>query len=93
MLSDARKEADEILARTHQETNVMVAEAEEKAKNRADQIVKDARAQLDTDVAKARQMLKSETVQLVALATEKVISEKLDDKKDAGLVKDSLEKA
>lgn len=93
MLSKARKEADEILARSHQEAQALIAEAEEKAKARADQIVKDARTQLDADVAKARQMLKQETVQLVALATEKVIGEKLDEKKDAGLIKDALEKA
>lgn len=93
MLAEARKEADGILARTHQETSAMVAEAEQKAKTRADQIVKDARAQLDVDVAKARQALKSETVQLVALATEKVVKEKLDTQKDANLVKESLGKA
>jgi F-type H+-transporting ATPase subunit b len=55
LLADARKEADEIIARSQKETTAMVAEAEEKAKVRADQIIKDARAQLDTDIAKARQ--------------------------------------
>ncbi len=90
MLADARKEADDIIARSHKEAGVMVADAEEKAKTRAEQIVKDARAQLDTDVAKARQALKKETVELVALATEKIVKEKLDDRKDAGLISDAL---
>jgi F-type H+-transporting ATPase subunit b len=91
MLADARKEADGILARTHQETSAMVAEAETKAKDRAEQIVKDARAQLDTDVARARQTLKQETIQLVAQATEKIVGEKLDTSKDSGLIASALQ--
>jgi len=90
MLADARKEADDIIARSHQEATSMVADAEEKAKNRAEQIVVDARAQLDADVRKAREALKSETIKLVALATEQVVNEKLDEKKDANLIKGAL---
>lgn len=90
LLADARKEADEIIARSQKETTAMVAEAEEKAKVRADQIIKDARAQLDTDIAKARQALKKDTIELVALATEKVVKEKLDERKDANLITEAL---
>jgi len=91
MLADARKEADDIIARTQKESSVMVADAEEKAKVRADQIVKDARAQLDTEVSKARQALKKDTIELVALATEKVVKEKIDAKKDANLITEALQ--
>ncbi|HUS26638.1 MAG TPA: F0F1 ATP synthase subunit B [Nevskiaceae bacterium] len=90
MLDAARKEADDVIARSQQEAAALVAEAESKAKTRADQIVKDARAQLDVDVSKARDMLKTETVKLVALATEHVVHEKLDDKRDAGLIREAL---
>ena len=90
MLADARREADDIIARSHQEATSMVADAEEKAKNRAEQIVADARTQLDADVRKAREALKSETIKLVALATEQVVNEKLDQKKDATLIKSAL---
>lgn len=93
LLAEARKEADEIIARSHKESGVMVAEAEEKAKTRAEQIVADARAQLDTEVAKARAALKKDTIELVALATEKVVKEKVDAKKDAALITGALEKA
>lgn len=91
MLAEARKEADDIIARSHKESAAQVAEAEDKAKARAEQIIKDARAQLDTDVAKARQALKKDTIELVALATEKVVKEKLDTKKDAGLITEALQ--
>ncbi len=90
MLAAARKDADDILARTQKEAANVVAEAEGKAKVRADQIVADARAQLDLDVAKAREVLRKDTVELVALATERVVGEKLDDRKDAELVKKAL---
>jgi F-type H+-transporting ATPase subunit b len=90
MLEAARKEADEILARTHQEATSVVADAESKAKTRAEQIVADARQQLSMDVARAREVLKKDTVELVALATERIIGEKLDEHKDAELVKKAL---
>lgn len=90
LLEEARKEADDILARTHQEAASVVADAETKAKTRAEQIVADARQQLNVDVTKAREVLKKDTVELVALATERIVGEKLDDRKDADLVKKAL---
>jgi F-type H+-transporting ATPase subunit b len=90
LLAEARKEADDILARTHQESATMVSDAEAKAKQRAEQIVTDAREQLAVDVAKAREMLKKDTIELVALATERVVGQKLDATKDAELVKKAL---
>lgn len=90
MLAGARQEADDILARTHQEANSVVADAEDKAKKRAEQIVADARQQLQVDVSKAREALKKDTIELVALATERVVGEKLDATKDAALVKKAL---
>lgn len=92
LLKDARSEADGILARSHAEATAQVAQAEEKAKARADQIVKDAHVQLQADVAKARVALKQDTAALVALATEKIIHEKVDSKKDAELIDRALKK-
>lgn len=90
VLAQARADADAILARSHQEAGAMVAEAEAKAKQHAEQIVNDARMQLETDVRKAREQLKADTIGLVAAATEKVIDEKLDVKKDASLIDKAL---
>lgn len=90
VLATARTDADDLLARSHQEAGAIVAEAEAKAKQRAEQIVADARVQLENDVRKAREALKHDTIALVAAATEHVISEKLDAKKDAGLIQKAL---
>lgn len=92
LLEQARADADEVIARSHKEAAVMVADAETKAKTRAEQIVADARNQLAAEVSKARQELKNETIKLVAAATEHVIGEKLDERKDASLIKAGLEK-
>lgn len=90
MIAEARKDADDLLARSHQEAGAVIADAEAKAKDRATQIVNDARMQLEADVAKARRTLKTETVQLVAAATERIVHEKIDGKKDAGLIEHAL---
>ena len=44
----------------------------------------------DAEVAKARAALKKDTLQLVALATEKVVGEKLDVSTDAKLVERAI---
>ncbi len=90
LMTDARTEADEIIARSHQEATAQIAEAEDKAKTRAEQIVKDAHSQLESDVAKARQALKRDTAELVAMATERIIHEKVDVRKDAQLIDHAL---
>jgi F-type H+-transporting ATPase subunit b len=86
LLATARKEADEIIARSHGEAQSMVADAETKAKQRAEQLVADARTQLNADVVKARAALKKDTLTLVALATEKVVGERMDADKDARII-------
>lgn len=91
MIQDARKEADTIVTRGHEEAASLAAELETNAKQRAEHIVSEARSQLDADIVKAREMLKKDTAHLVALATEKIIHEKLDERKDAGLIKQALE--
>lgn len=91
LLTDARKEADDIIARSNSEANRQIVEAEEKARVRAEQIVADAHKQLEADVRKAREALKKDTVELIALATEKVVREKVDTTKDAKLIGKALE--
>ena len=90
LLADARKEADDILARSQSEATAQVAEAEDKARKRSEQIIKDAHTQLESDVAKARVALKKDTASLVAMATERILREKIDGTKDAQLINRAL---
>lgn len=92
MLGEARKQADDVLAASHKEAASMIEAAEAKAAKRADHIVSEAKNQMQNEVSKARADLKAETAQLVAMATEKIIGEKLDAKKDASLIEKALAK-
>jgi len=73
LLAEARNEAKDIVATAKDEANAMVADSEQKAKARAEKIAKDAHDQLARDVIAARKQLHNDTIELVALATEKVV--------------------
>lgn len=92
VLAEARKEAEALIQRSQEEAANALLAAEEKAKVRANQIVADARTTLAVDVRKAREALKHDTISLVALATERIIGEKIDTKKDSELIARALAK-
>lgn len=93
MLAEARVQADEVVTASHKEAQQMIEAAEGKAEKRAQQIVEDAKTQMDVEVRKAREALKAEAAQLVAQATERIIGEKLDPKKDAALIAAAMQAA
>lgn len=92
LLKEARAEAKDIVTTAKDEAAAMVAGAEAKAKTRADKIAKDAHDQLEKDVIAARKQLHNDTIELVALATEKIVgktvSEGVDKKIIAAAVKE-----
>lgn len=90
VLSDARKQADEVINSGHKEATIIIENAEKRAAKRAATIVDEAKNQLAGDLTQARQQLKAEVASLVALATEQIIDEKLDIKKDAKLIEAAL---
>lgn len=93
MLKEARKEAGEIVTTAKDEANAMIEASDKKAKQRAEKIVADAHEQIEKDVIAARKALHNDTIELVALATEKIIgkavSDKVDDKVIAAAVKEA----
>lgn len=93
LMATARKEANAIVDTAKKESAIKVEEAEKKAHKRADRIVEDARAQLDQDIAAARKELRKETTELVALATEKIVREKVDAKRDSSLIDAAIKEA
>jgi len=90
VLSLAQQQAEAAVARSKQQAKEIVAQAEVKATEKAAQLLTQAEAKIEQEVLVARQGLKHEAVQLVALATEKIIDEKLDAKKDAALIERAL---
>ena len=86
LLTEARKEANEIIGTAKLESAEMVSNSEKKAKKVAERIAKDAHEQLDKDVVNARKVLYNDTLDLVGLATEKIIAKKLDKQADSELI-------
>ena len=73
LLLEARQQAGEILTTAKEEANAQASGIQETAARQADLIVRTAREELSKDIAKARKQLRDETLDLVALTTEKVI--------------------
>lgn len=90
LLKEARVEAKDIVTTAKDEAVAMVADAESKAKNRAEKIVKDAHEQLEKDVIAARKALHNDTIELVALATEKVVGKTVDAKADSKIIAEAV---
>jgi F-type H+-transporting ATPase subunit b len=86
ILAKARNGADEVLAVAKEQTSAQLEAAKAKATAQGERIVAEAREQLTKDVNAARQTLKKDTAQLVADATETILGEKLDTKKDADVI-------
>ena len=89
-LAKARQEADGIVASANESGRQSIRDAEAKAAEKAAVIVKEGEERAKTEMARARKALESEIVGLVSAATEAIIGEKVDAKKDAALIDAAL---
>lgn len=89
-LHKARTEADKILADAQREAGEAIKAAEEEATQKVDQMIADAHVRIEDDMQKAKKALEKDILSLVAEATEVIIEEKLDQKKDSGLIQRAL---
>lgn len=90
LMAEARKQAAEIVSTAKLEATEMVAASESKARSTAERIVADAHDQVQKDIDQAKRDLHNETIELVALATGKVLGAKIDATADENLIKDAL---
>lgn len=93
LLKQARVDATDILATAKEEANATVEAANAKAKVRAERIVADAQEQLQKDVVAARKALRNETLELVSLATEKVVGKAVTAEVDEKMIATAVEEA
>lgn len=91
LMRDAQKEASEIVSTAKTEANAMVAASEEKARLHAERIAAEAQESIAKDVLAAKKALHNETIELVAAATEKVVTKAVDAKIDTKLISSALE--
>ncbi len=89
-LHKARQQADEIVSAARSDARQAAQAAEEDARVKAKSIVDEASARIKQDTESARRKLGGELAGLVSDATEAIIHEKVDAKKDAGLIERAL---
>lgn len=92
-LAKARKEAREIVNTAKDEASDMLTRADEKAKMNSERVIEQAREEIQKETLAAKKALHNETIELVALATEKVTGNKVDAKSDAELISKALKEA
>jgi F-type H+-transporting ATPase subunit b len=90
IIDDAKVERNKVLAQAQENAKASGVELKEKAKNEIDVLVQQAKKNIAIDKEEMREVLKKETLELVVLATEKILNEKMDDKKDETYIKNVL---
>jgi len=93
LLKEARGEAADIVATAKAEATDALEKATEKSKAQADHMVAQAHDTIEKEVLAARKTLHNETIDLVALATEKVVGASLTAKLDTAVVVEALKEA
>ena len=93
LLTEARKQAAEIVDTAKLEAAQMLSTSEEKARSTAEKIAAEAQANVEKSIEAAKRELHNETLELIALATEKVIHTKLDKKADSALIAAALKES
>ncbi len=92
-ISTVRTEAAAIITQAKQEAEAVKLSIADKTKQEQERIINQAKTQIEQEKQNALQEIKSEVADMVVKATETIIGEKLDPKKDEALIKQALEKA
>jgi F-type H+-transporting ATPase subunit b len=90
VLVNARKEAQEIIKKSEGEAKKNAESIILTAKEQNEKMIADAKKMIEQEKAKMFSEVKSEIAGLVVSATEKVIHEKLDEKKDRELIEKAI---
>lgn len=90
ILNSARKEAQEILKKTEDMAKKSKDEMAQEAKAQAEKIIFDAMAGIESEKAKMLREVKAEVAELVVMAAEKVIGEKIDAEKDKEIIEKAI---
>lgn len=88
----ARHQADEIIGDAQKEARDIIREAEKAAHTKSENILKDAEARIKEEAEQAKRRLEKDVASLVSEATEALVEEKVDAKKDADLIDKAIKK-
>jgi len=91
-IDTAKVEANKILEKTNVEAGKLSEELKVKAKQEIEGLVVTAKRNIQTEKDNMVKGLKDETANLIVSALEKILSEKIDEKKDKKIIEEMLEK-
>jgi F-type H+-transporting ATPase subunit b len=86
IIRESRQEADKIVATAHKEAREIAREAEKAAARKTETILADAEIRINEENERAKRKLEKDIVSLVSEATEAIVGEKVDPKKDAAII-------
>lgn len=89
---EARHQADEIISDAQKEARDIIREAEKAASKKSEIILKDAEARINEESEQAKRRLEKDVANLVSEATEAIVEEKVDAKKDAELIDKAIKR-
>lgn len=87
---NAQSQINELLSKGREQADAQIRRASEEAENVKKAKVEEALKEIEKSKEQALQQLKTEVAELVIIATEKVINEKLDKEKDYKLVENYI---
>ena len=89
-LADARRQADEIVARSRKASEAALAEAAAAGKERRDELIAAARRDIELETKRSLDRIRKEVADLTVAATEKVTRKSLTDADQKRLVEEAL---
>jgi F-type H+-transporting ATPase subunit b len=89
-LTEAREQADDIVARARKASEAAVAEASADGKAKRDELVAAARRDIEAETRRSLEKIRNEVADLTVLATEKITRKSLDSDDQKRLVDEAL---
>lgn len=89
-MREARVDADKVIANAHKEARDVIREAEKTAVRKAETILADAEVRIEGESERAKLALEKDIVGLISEATEAIVGEKVDIKKDGEIIEKIL---
>jgi F-type H+-transporting ATPase subunit b len=89
-LTEAREQADDIVARARKASEAAVAEAAAEGKTKREELVGAARRDIEAETRRSLEKIRNEVADLTVLATEKITRKSLDEDDQKRLVDEAL---
>lgn len=93
LLKEAQKEAGDIVTTAKEQAEQLAVESDKKSKERADRIIAAAHEDIVKEVSSVKKALYNETIDLVAMATEKITSTKVSKSVDSETISAAIKEA